>query len=720
MTQDLISKIKASFYEKNGVFKVGFLNSKLFWSVLVIKIVASWLLASDFLVKLFIPFVNYFVINGFSDPYKYFYQQKIFNIFPYPDLMLWFLSIPRFIFSPFLSRDIFAATHWHLFLARLPIILADLIILLVLYRWLKNRQDKVLLYYWCSPILFYINYVHGQLDALPIALLFIFLYFLFKEKFVKAFIFLGLSISAKTSIAIILPFVLVYLLLRRFSWYKILAYLSVPILIFIILNFKYILTPGFIEIVFKTKEELKVLNLNWKINDQLIVYFVPLAYLFLFVKSLTYRILNRDIFLMFLGFGFGILTLLIPPMPGWYYWIIPFFIYFYVKQDDAPKYIFIFLNIFYFAYFTFIKNSDIFSVWQLSSPAIALLITPYSWVEKMGINPDYLVNIFFTLLQGSLLLNILWIYRKGIENLIKNKINYQPYLIAVAGDSGCGKSTFTNLISDKFGEDNTLVVAGDDAHRWERGDKNWSKYTHLDPRANKLHSEMEQVIDLRAGRSVDRSFYDHSTGKFTLPVKLHSKKIVIFQGLHSLFINKMRDFYDLKIYIKPSEDLRLYWKVQRDMKERGYDANKVLEQIKQRANDSDKYINHQDTYADIVLSFNTDKKIDDFSKEIVDLELYLKIIFENNINILPLLIELENNKDLKIVHYYEGDKQILEVRGETDVLEIDKIAYKMIPELWEVVKDDPRWSAGHNGIIQLFIGYYIFQKMRLEHRYENQ
>ena len=78
------------------------------------------------------------------------------------------------------------------------------------------------------------------------------------------------------------------------------------------------------------------------------------------------------------------------------------------------------------------------------------------------------------------------------------------------------------------------------------------------------------------------------------------------------------------------------------------------------------------------------------------------------------------NKDLKIVHYYEGDKQILEVRGETNALKIDKIAYKMIPELWEIVKDDPRWSAGHNGIIQLFIGYYIFQKMKLEHRYENQ
>jgi uridine kinase len=718
MFENLGERIKNNFYEKNGVFKVGFLNSRIFWSVLAIKVATSWFLASDFLAKLFVPFVNYFVLSGFNDPYHFFYQQKILNIFPYPDLMLWFLAVPRFIFYPFLSSDIFAVSHAHIFLMRLPIILADGLIFLILYRWLKNKQDKVLWYYWCSPILFYINYIHGQLDALPMALLFVFLYFLFKEKWRTAFIFLGLSLSAKTSIAIILPFVLVYLLLKRFSWHKILVYMAVPIFIFLVLNFRYIATPAFIEIVFKTKEELKVLNLSWKITDQLIIYFVPLAYLILFVKSLIYRTFNRDIFLMFLGFSFGILTLLIPPMQGWYYWIVPFFVYFYIKQENAPKFIFVFLNIFYFLYFFLIRDSDIFSVWKLSSIFLSSLTAPYYWFAKIGLNPDYLVNISFTLLQGSLFLNILWIYRKGIESLIKNKINYQPYLIAVAGDSGSGKSTLTDLISAKFGQENTLVVAGDDAHRWERGDSNWSKFTHLDPRANKLHDELEQIVDLRAGRSVQRSFYDHSTGKFTVPVKLHSKKIIVFQGLHSLFLNKMRDFYDLKIYIKPSEALRLYWKVQRDMKERGYDAKKVLEQIKQRASDSEKYINPQDAYADIIVSFNTEQPIVDYSKEIDELGLYLKIIFENNINILPLLTELDNVGSLKVNHYYDEDKQILEIRGEADVIDIDRIAYKLIPELWEVVKDDPHWSTGYNGLIQLFVGYYIFQKMRLEHRYE--
>lgn len=718
MFTGFVKKIQDYLYERNGVYKLEIYRDKKFIGVLVLKLLLGSVLASNFLVKLFIPFVAHFVQSGLQNPYQFFYAQNITNIFPYPSVMLWFLAMPRLIFGFLINQNIWQVGWFDLLVARLPILLADIVIFTILIRWLKNKQQKVLIYYWCSPILFYINYIHGQLDVIPMMLLFVFLYFLFKEKFTQAFIFLGLSLAAKTGIAIVLPFVFVYFLLKRTPLIKIFTYASISFLVFLFLNLPYIFNAGFQQIVFNNHEQLKILDLNLKINDNLIIYFVPLAYLVLFVKSLTFKTFNRDIFLMFLGFSFGILTLFIPPMQGWYYWIIPFFVYFYIKQENAPNFIFILLNIFYFTYFILIKNSDFFQVWQVVHPTLALMPNFYYQLYQKGINPDLVVNIIFTLLQGSLLINIMWIYHKGIESLVRNKINYQPYLIAVAGDSGSGKSTITDLLSDKFGKDNTLVVAGDDAHRWERGDGNWSKFTHLDPRANKLQAELEQIVDLRAGRSIQRSFYDHSTGKFTLPVKLHSKKIIIFQGLHSLFIDKMRDFYDLKIYVKPSQDLRLYWKVKRDMKDRGYDVNKVLEQIKARASDADKYINPQDAFADIIISFNTDQIISDYAKEVVGLGLYLKLIFENNINILPLLVELEKNINLKIVHYYESNKQVLEIRGVSTAHQIDNIAYNLIPELWEVVKDDPRWSADYNGLIQLFIGYYIFQKMKLENRYE--
>src|SRR6185436_16042251 len=75
----------------------------------------------------------------------------------------------------------------------------------------KTRMRQVLVWYWLSPILIYINYFHGQLDVIPIALLFASLYFLFKNRILYSFLFLGLAIGTKTNIVLVFPFYLIYL-----------------------------------------------------------------------------------------------------------------------------------------------------------------------------------------------------------------------------------------------------------------------------------------------------------------------------------------------------------------------------------------------------------------------------------------------------------------------------------------------------------------------------
>ena len=288
MDRDIIGKIKS--------YCVQFCSSPLFLTVLGLKIIFSFFFASNFLVNLFSRFVNYYVVSGFQNPYDFFYGLKELIIFPYPKVMLWLLAAPRFIFSPFLSLDYNFVSNWHVFIYRLPIIFADIVIFLILVRWLKGKEDKVLKYYWCSPILFYISYMHGQLDALPIMFLFIFLYFLFKEKFYRAFIFLGMAISAKAGILIAIPLALVYLILKRVKISQIISLSLVPFALFAIINLNYLFSPGFFELVLNNKEQFKIFDFNYKISDSFVIYFVPLAYLILFIKSLTYKIFNRDIF----------------------------------------------------------------------------------------------------------------------------------------------------------------------------------------------------------------------------------------------------------------------------------------------------------------------------------------------------------------------------------------------------------------------------------------
>jgi len=712
--ENFFAKFKDFFRDRRGESKVSILRSPLFLLVLGFKIAASFLFASDFLTRLFARFVNYFVISGFQNPYEFFYRLKELTIFPYGQVMLWLLALPRWLFNPFLSADYDFVSNFHIFVYRLPILLADVVILLILARWLKNQQKKVLIYYWCSPILFYISYLHGQLDVLPIVFLFSFLYFLFKEKLFWAFSVLGLAIAAKASILIAWPFAVVFLILKRVPVGRLLLLAAIPLALFFLLNLNWLLAPGFAEIVLNNREQLKIFDFHYRFSDHYVIYFVPLAYLILLIKSLTYRTFNRDIFLMFLGFSFGILTLFIPPMPGWYFWVIPFFAYFYISQNNAPRFSFILLNIFYFLYFFIRPDADFFQIFQPISLTIAAWPNFYSLLGNWGIDADLAANIAFTLLQAALLLNILWIYRRGIESNIQYKIKYQPYLIGLAGDSGSGKTTLVGFLKDIFGEKNVAVLEGDDLHKWERGNEMWREFTHLNLKANDLYLGLADAADLKNGSVVERRHYDHDSGKFTLPKKFAANKIIIFEGLHSLFLNQMRNLHDLKVFLNTDEELRRHWKVLRDMKERGYSREKILEQLAQREADSEKYIRAQEQYADIAIVLRNKEAIADLGNEAVALDIVVEFKCLNDVNLEPLLRRLAAAGDLAIEHLFFDNYQLAKVSGPITADIIGEIAEDLIPDLREVIGSEPHWLAGDQGLRQLFLCYYIFEKMKID------
>ena len=146
--------------KRGGVFKLEILRNRVFWFGLFLKTALSFLFAGKFLKEAFIPFVTYFFKSGFSNPYEFFYSSGASDAFPYPPFMLYFLG--------FLGGF---ASHLSPFLIRIPLLLADIGILLVLSRLLNGETTKLLKYYWLSPALIYITYIHGQLDVVPIIFL---------------------------------------------------------------------------------------------------------------------------------------------------------------------------------------------------------------------------------------------------------------------------------------------------------------------------------------------------------------------------------------------------------------------------------------------------------------------------------------------------------------------------------------------------------------------
>ena len=157
-----------SLKDKKGIFKLEILRYKIFWFGLAVKILLSFFFAGSLLKNSFIPFVTYFFKSGFANPYESFFDVGALDAFPYPPFMLYVLGV----LGGFIS-DISP------FFIRIPLLLADVLILLILGRLLKSKEIKLLQYYWLSPVLIYITYIHGQFDVVPIMFLLASSYLLF-------------------------------------------------------------------------------------------------------------------------------------------------------------------------------------------------------------------------------------------------------------------------------------------------------------------------------------------------------------------------------------------------------------------------------------------------------------------------------------------------------------------------------------------------------------
>ena len=174
-------------------------------------------------------------------------------------------------------------------------------------------------------------------------------------------------------------------------------------------------------------------------------------------------------------------------------------------------------------------------------------------------------------------------------------------LIGVAGDSGCGKSTFLRRLADLFGEEMMTVICLDDYHSLDRKGRKDAGVTALNPKANNFDLMAEQVKALKNGETIMKPIYNHETGLIDPPEKIVPRPIVVIEGLHPMYDERVRSLLDFSVYLDIDDEVKIAWKIQRDMAERGHTYEDVLAAINSRRPDFSAYIDTQKQYADMVI-----------------------------------------------------------------------------------------------------------------------
>jgi uridine kinase len=261
------------------------------------------------------------------------------------------------------------------------------------------------------------------------------------------------------------------------------------------------------------------------------------------------------------------------------------------------------------------------------------------------------------------------------NHLKKNKIKYKKIdldysfvlskcnVFAICGDSGSGKSTLSDILKNYFLDSFSLEC--DRYHKWERNNENWKSTTHLNPNSNFIEKMKEDVFNLKIGNEIYQVDYNHKTGKFTEKKQISPSNNLIVCGLHTIYDKNINYLYDLKIFMDPQKELKHKWKISRDVIERGYNVEKVVESIRKREEDYEKYILPQKNNADLVVNFYSEKKVDILDYKIKD-KLNLRLIVDIGRNVSKVK-KILDEKNINFFFEKLDDKYIFEFKEFQDI-----------------------------------------------------
>lgn len=239
----------------------------------------------------------------------------------------------------------------------------------------------------------------------------------------------------------------------------------------------------------------------------------------------------------------------------------------------------------------------------------------------------------------------------------------RPIILGIVGDSAAGKTTLTRGIAQILGEDQVTTICTDDYHRYDRQQRAEKGISALHPDCNYMDIIQQHLSLLRTGQPILKPIYNHSTGQFDPPEYIVPKRFVIVEGLLGYYTRAARGSYDVKVYLAPPESVRRNWKVKRDTRKRGYEAEQVLKQLDQREPDSDAFIRPQRQWADVVVSFYPPGEETDQDDLLLNVRLVLRPTIPH-----PDLVQLLEGAVGKTAIRLELDR---DMGKPVDVLEVD-------------------------------------------------
>jgi uridine kinase len=157
---------------------------------------------------------------------------------------------------------------------------------------------------------------------------------------------------------------------------------------------------------------------------------------------------------------------------------------------------------------------------------------------------------------------------------------HRPLIIAVVGGTGSGKTTVARAIHDSLGGGAVLLDQDayyrDLAHLTldERRQVNFDHPDSIDTELLIRHLEA-----LAAGEAIEKPTYDFDAHtRAAQRERVEPSEVIIVEGILLLTDPRLRELFDIRIFVDVGDDVRFIRRLLRDTRERGRTMDNVIQQ----------------------------------------------------------------------------------------------------------------------------------------------
>lgn len=177
--------------------------------------------------------------------------------------------------------------------------------------------------------------------------------------------------------------------------------------------------------------------------------------------------------------------------------------------------------------------------------------------------------------------------------------------MAVAGGTGSGKTTVTERVLEVAGVGSVAIIAQDSYYK-DQSEKPPEKrrltnYDH--PDAFDWDLLFDQISKLALGEAIYSPIYDFANdNRASSTLVILPAPIIVVEGILVLYEARLREIFDLKVFVDADADVRFIRRLERDVRERGRTPESVIHQYLETVRPSYlQFIEPTKRYADVII-----------------------------------------------------------------------------------------------------------------------